>query len=201
MSGSWDCPLPIRVKDPWVSNRVMNGGHLLCGGLGKALHPNVCCQELSFVSPTGLQNGQQWSEQGYSQAMDKDDRKKKQEQCVHEGWQLIWRHKEKTGWLYDLVHGVLFFLQRENRKCKATTILHVGERTQANTSSILLSGKQKTGFLTTAIMHLLLVRMLHHTYTKCSFFYRKHHGQWIVKYTIPLGTPIRLLWPSLLGKL
>lgn len=70
-----------------------------------------------------------------------------------------------------------FFLQRENRKCKAATILHVGERTQANTSSILLSGKQKTGFLTTAIMHLLLVRMLHHTYTKCSFFYRKHHGQ------------------------
>ncbi len=115
MSGSWDCPLPIRVKDPWVSNRVMNGGHLLCGGLGKALHPNVCCQELSFVSPTGLQNGQQWSEQGYSQATDKDDRKKKQEQCVHEGWKLIWRHKEKTGWLYDLVHGVLFFAEREQK--------------------------------------------------------------------------------------
>ncbi len=77
MLGSWDCPVPIRVKDPWVSNRVMNGGYLLCGGLGKALHLNVCCQELSFVSPTGLRNGQQWSEQGYSQATDKDDRNKK----------------------------------------------------------------------------------------------------------------------------
>lgn len=128
--------------------------------------------------------------------------KNKQEQCVHEGWQLIWTHKEKTGWLYDLVHGVfLFFLRRESRKCKADSILHVGEVTQANTSSILQFGKRNTRFLTTAIMHLLLVRMLHYTYTKCSFFNRKHHGQWIVKYTIPLGTPIRLLWPSLLGKL
>ncbi len=103
---------------------------------------------------------------------------KKQEQCVHEGWQLIWRQKEKTGWLYDLVHSVL---QRESRKCKADTILHVDERTQANTSSILQFGKRNTRFLTTAIMHLLLVRMLHYTYTKCSFFNRKHHGQWIVK--------------------
>lgn len=93
------------------------------------------------------------------------------------------------------------FWWKESRKCKAECILHVGERTRANTSSMLLFVKRKTGFLTTAIIHLLPVRMLHHTHTKCSFFYKKHHGQWIVKYTIPSGTPIRLLWPSLVGKL
>lgn len=150
--------------------------------------------------------GTQWVEQGYSQATDKDDRKKTKQKnktnrtvcsCgLAANMETLRKDRMTLGSCLQCS-----FWWKESRKCKAECILHVGERTRANTSSMLLFVKRKTGFLTTAIIHLLPVRMLHHTHTKCSFFYKKHHGQWIVKYTIPSGTPIRLLWPSLVGKL
>lgn len=92
------------------------------------------------------------------------------------------------------------FWWKESRKCKAESILHVGERTRANTSSILQFGKRKTGFLTTAVIHLLPVRMLHHIYTKCSFFYKK--TPWAVNSEVynPVGYTNKAIMAIALGE-
>lgn len=204
MSDSWDRPLPIRVKDPWVSNRVMNGGHLLCGGLGKALHPNVCCQELSFVSPTGLQNGHTMSgarlQPGDGQGRQKKKRKKKTNRTVCSCGLASNIETERKDRMTLGSCLQCSFWWKESIKCKAESILHVGERTRANTSSILQFGKRKTGFLTTAVIHLLPVRMLHHIYTKCSFFYKK--TPWAVNSEVynPVGYTNKAIMAIALGE-
>lgn len=147
--------------------------------------------------------GTQWAEQGYSQAMDKDDRKKKEKKMNRTVCSCGLASNIETERKDRMTLGSCLqcsFWWKESRKCKAESILHVGERTRANTSSILQFGKRKTGFLTTAVIHLLPVRMLHHIYTKCSFFYKK--TPWAVNSEVynPVGYTNKAIMAIALGE-